>query len=671
MDSATNLQLPYLIAAQAQKHVTHNEALRALDAIVQMGVLDKDLATPPVSPSAGDAYIVAASPTGAWSGQAGKIAAWQDNAWAFYAPREGWIAWVADEDTIYVYDGSAWAATLKMLGINATADTTNRLAVKSTASLFDNVGNGHQQKINKAAAGDTASTLYQTNYSGRAEYGLTGDDDFHVKVSPDGSAWKEALVVDKTTAKHKYGEGAQRWTLGPRSSISTYPVPFLRPTTTDTAIAHDIMPNGSPSEVSNHGYAWQDICGSDFGDSGVDGYAARVGARSVAVEFGSRRFGSGTVKPLWLTMDDGTPYLVVDTSGNVLVGGATAQSATAGKFELNKSTNGTVAIVATNADTGASAVCGFGGKAVTANGFLFCWGSGATPARYGITLANYTEILSNAGNGLLIGTGGAGNPIVLGNGNAIRAVAAASGNFGVGTGLTPSNKLSVEGIAAPETDNAYTCGTSAKRWSVVYAATGTINTSDARQKTDIADSPLGLGFILELKPRSYRWLGAATEVEWDEETYETQEPVTETRTILETVIEMRDGRAVERQVERAADFPVVDLVPVVDEAGAPVLTESRRPKMHAEPRMRTVTETRKVKREVPREGARTHYGLVAQEVKAALDAAGVEDFAGWVLGDESDPGSTQGLRYDQFIAPLIKAVQELTARVVALEGRGP
>src|SRR5207244_11572668 len=43
------------------------------------------------------------------------------------------------------------------LGINATADTTNRLAVKSAASLLDNVGNGHQQKINKAAAGDTAS----------------------------------------------------------------------------------------------------------------------------------------------------------------------------------------------------------------------------------------------------------------------------------------------------------------------------------------------------------------------------------------------------------------------------------------------------------------------------------------------------------------------------------
>ena len=134
MNDTPNPQLPYLIAAQAQKHVTHNEALRALDAIVQLQVLDKDLASPPGSPAHGSRYIVAASPTGAWSGQAGKIAAYQDSAWVFYTPREGWLAWVADEDTIYSYDGSGWGAKVAIWGINATADTTNRLAVRSAGS---------------------------------------------------------------------------------------------------------------------------------------------------------------------------------------------------------------------------------------------------------------------------------------------------------------------------------------------------------------------------------------------------------------------------------------------------------------------------------------------------------------------------------------------------------
>ena len=65
----------------------------------------------------------------------------------------------------------------------------------------------------------------------------------------------------------------------------------------------------------------------------------------------------------------------------------------------------------------------------------------------------------------------------------------------------------------------------------------------------------------------------------------------------------------------------------------------------------------------PKPGKRTHYGLIAEEVKDAVDAAGVGDFGGFVLADPSDPESAKALRYDQFIAPLIKAVQELSARV--------
>lgn len=65
-------------------------------------------------------------------------------------------------------------------------------------------------------------------------------------------------------------------------------------------------------------------------------------------------------------------------------------------------------------------------------------------------------------------------------------------------------------------------------------------------------------------------------------------------------------------------------------------------------------------------GSRTHYGLIAQEVKEVLDEAGV-DFAGWVLLDKDDENSEQALRYEEFISPLIKAVQELTARVKVLE----
>ena len=83
---------------------------REPDALHSLIVADKDLATPPGSPSEGDRYIVAAGATGAWSAQDGKIASYFDSAWAFYAPVEGWFTWVSDEDLLYRYTGSAWVA---------------------------------------------------------------------------------------------------------------------------------------------------------------------------------------------------------------------------------------------------------------------------------------------------------------------------------------------------------------------------------------------------------------------------------------------------------------------------------------------------------------------------------------------------------------------------------
>ena len=201
------LNLPYIAPAQAQKHVTHNEAIRALDAIVQLGLQSKALSAPPASPNEGANYFVAASATGAWAGMESQIAAFQDGAWAFYAPQAGWRAWIEDESAFQIWDGSAWQSVgggsdhqnLTFIGINATADTTNRLSLSSTASLLNHEGAGHQLKINKNTDTDTGSLLYQTGFSGRAEMGLAGDDDFKVKVSPDGSNWKDALSIDRAT----------------------------------------------------------------------------------------------------------------------------------------------------------------------------------------------------------------------------------------------------------------------------------------------------------------------------------------------------------------------------------------------------------------------------------------------------------------------------------------
>ena len=347
MDHTPRLSLPFIMPSQAQKHITHNQAIQALDTLVQPAVESRIVTAPPTAPLAGEAWIVPAGATGAWSGHATEIAAFQSGAWTFLDPAPGWQVYDRSDQTQLVFDAGAWtplaslASALPRLGVNTSADSTNRLAVAADATLLTHAGSGHQLKLNKQAPGDTASLLYQTNWSGRAEMGLEGDDHWRLKVSSDGATWVNALAVNATD-----------------------------------------------------------------------------GAMTVAATF------------------------------------------------------------------------------------------------------------------------------------------------------------------RPATDNAVALGGSGARWSTVWSATGTIQTSDFRHKTDIEPCDLGLEFICALVPVKYRWIVGG------------------------------------------------------NEGGE------------------------------PRPGRRTHYGLLAQDVQAVL--AG-RDFAGHILADPADPQSEQGLRYDAFIAPLVRAVQELAHRLERLE----
>jgi hypothetical protein len=216
MTDTINLGLPCIEGSQAQKHVTHNEALHILDTLVQLAVLDRDLTAPPGSPAEGQRWIVKPTGTGGWAGRDNMIAAWQDGAWLFSAPRTGWLAYVVDEGALLAWTGSAWADAITaitslnnmtLLGVGTLADTTNPFSAKLNnvllaAKTVAEGGDGDLRwKLSKESASHTLSMLFQDNYSGRAEIGLTGDDNFHFKVSPDGSTWLDALLVDKSTGQ--------------------------------------------------------------------------------------------------------------------------------------------------------------------------------------------------------------------------------------------------------------------------------------------------------------------------------------------------------------------------------------------------------------------------------------------------------------------------------------
>jgi hypothetical protein len=250
--STPNLLLPFIEAGQAQKHVTHNEALRVLDALTQLAVIAVS-ADPPGAPAPGERHIVGASPTGAFAGHANEIAAWQDGAWTFFAPRAGWRAWNAADAALLIWNGSIWTdlsagggggegdvsgpdggvadgdlalfdgatgkaikggrGAISHLGVGAapdatSTDTSNRLVVRGNRALFDAIpaaetpGSGDiKLQISKEAAGNSAAFFFATAYSGRAEFGLVEGDDFVLKVSANGADWLEAMRFDGTSGR--------------------------------------------------------------------------------------------------------------------------------------------------------------------------------------------------------------------------------------------------------------------------------------------------------------------------------------------------------------------------------------------------------------------------------------------------------------------------------------
>jgi len=202
VNTTNRVKLPYILQSQSQKEVTHNAALDLIDALIQAAMVDISINTPPGSPSAGDCYIVGSSPTGAWTGQANAVA-FYTTSWNFITPFKGMTVWVDSQNLLYTWSGTAWILTfnptsfanLTMLGVNATADSTNKLSVSSSAILFNNIGTDIQVKLNKGSSGSKASLTFQDGFSERAEFGLLGDDNFTLKVSPDGSTFFNALKM--------------------------------------------------------------------------------------------------------------------------------------------------------------------------------------------------------------------------------------------------------------------------------------------------------------------------------------------------------------------------------------------------------------------------------------------------------------------------------------------
>lgn len=110
MPSTAQLALPLVMPAQAQKHVTVNQAFAILDTVTQLRVTASSVAIPPSSASEGDAFLVPAGAGGEWEGRRGSVAVWSNGGWTYLSPRPGWRAWDEGLSGWQIFDGEGWLA---------------------------------------------------------------------------------------------------------------------------------------------------------------------------------------------------------------------------------------------------------------------------------------------------------------------------------------------------------------------------------------------------------------------------------------------------------------------------------------------------------------------------------------------------------------------------------
>lgn len=191
--TSPTLQLPLVQPAQAQKHVTVNEALLRLDALVRTVVESRTLAAQPAEPGEGASWLIPAGASGDdWSGfGAGDIAVFRDGGWQAYSPQDGWQVHVRDEACDVHWDelGSRWRA----------APTEQRLAEGVTggailAWLGDEVVEGLTgSSVDSTIVIPARSVVF--GVSVRTREAITGASSFDCGIAGDASKFGGSLGV--------------------------------------------------------------------------------------------------------------------------------------------------------------------------------------------------------------------------------------------------------------------------------------------------------------------------------------------------------------------------------------------------------------------------------------------------------------------------------------------
>ena len=341
MAETPRLDLPYLAASQAQKEIYHNVSLDRLDLLVQCAVLDRNLTTPPAGPALGDAYIVAATGTGAWAGHENHLALWVSSQWQFIAPLPGFQCWVRDEDVLVYWSGTAWTIVTGPAG-----GATSFLGLTDTPDTYS----GQAGKVVQVNAGATALEFGTAGGGGGAPTDAT-----YLVSTAHGSLSAERVITDSTDVTWNLATAGQVQAIIPANAIELSQIQevlsgtLVGRSTTGTGDLESLgigtgleLAGGILSATGGGGGSSTFLGLTDTPDSysGQAGKAVLVNAGATALEFGTA--GAGT----FLALSDSPDSYSGQAGKGVTVNGAATglefTTAQTGSYDLGLTWPGTL-----------------------------------------------------------------------------------------------------------------------------------------------------------------------------------------------------------------------------------------------------------------------------------------------------------------------------------------
>lgn len=203
MTRTAQLSLPLVMPAQAQKHVTVNQALSVLDTVTQLGVRSSVVSSSPDAVNDGDAFIVPVDAAGEWQGRSGAVAVWNNGGWSYLNARPGWRAWDESLSGWQIFDGVTWVP-------NALATSGGGAILSARVMEFDHsFGTGESNTTD----GVVPAGAQVVGVSGRVieaitGYGITG--------------WRVGVGGADTRYGSRLGVALNSWLTGLSGSPVTY-----------------------------------------------------------------------------------------------------------------------------------------------------------------------------------------------------------------------------------------------------------------------------------------------------------------------------------------------------------------------------------------------------------------------------------------------------------------